>query len=182
MTISQQNRLNLHETSGCKYKNRKGGSSKPNNKRNNDMTLTTSNKFNVLINEDEHQENESYKQNKQYEGSGQRANEYREVRKGENIIIDASMTKHLDSRRIGKSIKGKGPRIHVETFKGTKTEAMMHYVKPCLRKNVDKLILHVGTNDIKSKTTKQIADNIVDIYQSVDMNHSKTQIIISEII
>ena len=58
---------------------------------------------------------------------------------------------------------------------------MMHYVKPCLRKYVEKRILHTGLNDIKSKTTNWIVDNIDGICQSIDLDHSTTQTNISEI-
>ena len=58
------------------------------------------------------------------------------------------MTKRIDVRRIAKSIKNtcnSNARVYVQTFRGADTEAMVHYMKPCLKKKTDNLILHVSS-------------------------------------
>ena len=61
-------------------------------------------------------------------------------------------------------------KVVVKHFSGLTTEDMMTYIKPPLKRNPDRFIIHVGTNDLRSnQNAETIARNIVDV-----PNNSKT--------
>ena len=71
----------------------------------------------------------------------------------------------------GKSIANKTSRdniILVKPFPGARTKAMKHYVSPDLEKKPDLVILHTGTNDLKSVSSpEEIANEITSLALSV---------------
>ena len=77
------------------------------------------------------------------------------------IIVGDSTVKHLH----GKPISNKTSRdniILVKPFPGARTKAMKHYVSP------DLVILHTGTNDLKSESSpEEIANEITSLALSV---------------
>ena len=52
----------------------------------------------------------------------------------------------------------KSNRITVKSFPGSKVDDMRDYVKPFLKANPDNLILHIGTNNLKSDDARTIAE------------------------
>ena len=58
---------------------------------------------------------------------------------------------------------------------------MKDYLKPSLELKPDRVILHIGTNDLKSKEPKQVADAIVDLARQVE-NSSDAEVVISELV
>ena len=58
---------------------------------------------------------------------------------------------------------------------------MKDYLKPLLELKPDRVILHIGTNDLKSKEPKQVADAIVDLARQVE-NSSDAEVVISELV
>ena len=71
----------------------------------------------------------------------------------------------------GKSIANKTSRddiILVKPFPGARTKAMKHYVSPNLEKKPDLIILHTGTNDLKSVSSpEEVANEITSLALSV---------------
>ena len=65
------------------------------------------------------------------------------------IIAGDSMVKHLDGFKMSKT----DTRVKISTFPGCTTLDMADYIRPILRKNPQKLILHVGTNSLKGRET-----------------------------
>ena len=60
----------------------------------------------------------------------------------------------------------------MKQFSGSTTEDMMTYIKPPLKCNHDRFIIHVGTNDLRYHQDREtIVRNVVDI-----ANNSKTDI------
>ena len=54
--------------------------------------------------------------------------------------------------------------VAVKSFSGSKVNDMQDYLKPLLRRNPHQIILHVGTNDIKSeKSPDQLVEGIVKL-------------------
>ena len=48
-------------------------------------------------------------------------------------------------------------------FSGATTACMESYIKPTLQRNTDKVILHIGTNDLRSKKESlEFASSIID--------------------
>ena len=75
--------------------------------------------------------------------------------------------KHLDCRKLRRSLKSKHKRILAETYRGANVDAMKHHIKPCLTNKPDQVILHVGTNDLSSKNSKGTADGIAEICEII---------------
>ena len=75
--------------------------------------------------------------------------------------------KHLH----GKSIVNKTSKdniILVKPFPRARAKAMKHYVSPDLEKNLDLVIMHTDTNDLKSaKPLQEIANEIISLALSV---------------
>lgn len=68
---------------------------------------------------------------------------------------------------IGKKMS-KNPSVAVKYFSGSMVEDFKHYIKPTLDRNPDEVIMHVGTNNIKKDSPRDIAEAIVDIARSVE--------------
>ena len=60
------------------------------------------------------------------------------------------MTKLINGRKLSKSLK-----VIFKSFPGSKIQDMKHYTKPALQQKPDKVILHVGTNNIKKDTPQR---------------------------
>ena len=72
--------------------------------------------------------------------------------------------------------------MHVETYRGSTTEAMTYYIKVCLAKQPDQIVLHVGTNDIRDKQPKEIVDGIMKIQHIIKKESPETVVAVSELI
>ena len=70
-----------------------------------------------------------------------------------------------------------------DSFSGATVSDMEDFVKPLTRRTPDKMILHVGTNDLRSHCTpKAIADSIVNIVTQVKEDSPGTDVGISAIL
>ena len=69
----------------------------------------------------------------------------------------------------------------VKSFSGATTKAMKDYLKPNLELSPDQVILHVGTNDLKSNEPQQVAGSVVDLARQIE-NSSDATVIISELV
>ena len=56
-------------------------------------------------------------------------------------------------------------RVAVKSFSGSKTEDMVDYLKPLMRKTPDEIIVHVGANDVKddTKSAEVVAAGILNL-------------------
>ena len=74
-------------------------------------------------------------------------------------------------RLHGKSIANKTNSdniILMKPFLRARTKAMKHYVSPDLEKNPDLVVLHTGTNDLKSVSSpEEITNDIISLTLSV---------------
>lgn len=59
---------------------------------------------------------------------------------------------------------------------------MKHDIKPFLAAKLDRVILHVRTNDLDNQSAKEIADGIVDIWEIVTKERPETNIVLSELV
>ena len=92
------------------------------------------------------------------------------------------MIKHLDKRRLQQSITSKPHKVRTETYSGANIAAMKHHRKPCLESKPEKIIPHVGTNDLCNKEATEIAEGIIQVGQQIKQESRKTEIIISQIV
>ena len=59
---------------------------------------------------------------------------------------------------------------------------MRDFIKPILRKNPDKLVLHVGTNDLRYREPKAIADGVTNLVLKIEQQCPSIQVAVSGII
>ena len=98
------------------------------------------------------------------------------------VLIGDSMIKQIDCKRLqwaGNGWHSRGSRIRNETYRGANSDAMKHYVKPCLTTKPDRIILHVGTNDIGTGAEKEITKRIGDICKIIHQECPNTKIALS---
>ena len=95
-------------------------------------------------------------------------------------IIGDSTIKQVKASKIRKNLGGK-EKVFVKSFPGATVSQMHHYVKPSLEFEPDLVILHAGTNDLRSdKEPEHIAKNIIDLAKEVKTEFN--DVILSSII
>ena len=99
--------------------------------------------------------------------------------KKDAAIVGDSMIKFIDARKLRHSTNMK---IAVKTFPGARTEDMIHYVKPTLSKQPSQLIIHVGTNDLSSKSPTEIVKSIAVLGDAIKTEDPKIVLTFSEVI
>ena len=93
------------------------------------------------------------------------------------VIAGDSILKHLEGWRLSNS----STRIVVESFSGATTSDMEDYLKPILRKEPNKIILHAGTNDITHLTAQRVAEGVLNLGM-VNQDSPTTELVISGIL
>ena len=97
------------------------------------------------------------------------------------VIIGDSMIKRVQGWKIARKV---GHRVVVKAFPRATTSDMEHYLEPALPKDLQRVILHAGTNNLNSNlrpNASQIADSIVDLARMI-ASESRAEVIISEVI
>jgi hypothetical protein len=94
-------------------------------------------------------------------------------------VLGDSMLKHINARRIQQGMKHK---VVIKTFPGAGVEEMNHYVKPTLLTTPNKLILHVGTNDLQRKTPDELLTHVQVLGQKINRENRDIELVLSEII
>ena len=72
--------------------------------------------------------------------------------------------------------------VTVKSFSGATIEDMSDFMKPILCKKPEKIILHVGTNNLRKGDAKSVADGIINLAQSTEQQCPDIEIIVSGII
>lgn len=93
------------------------------------------------------------------------------------VIVGDSIVKNIYGQKMGSNTKS---RVVVKYFSGATTADMEHYIKPTLERNPDHVILHVGTNDLKTTDALKVAENIVDLARKIELN-SNAKVTISQL-
>ena len=87
------------------------------------------------------------------------------------VILGDSTMKQVDGWKLSRLLKSKNKRVKVMHFSGATTACMESYIKPKLQRNTDKVILHIGTNDLRSKKEPlEIASSIIDLAKTCKEN------------
>ena len=93
---------------------------------------------------------------------------------GDSIVKD--LQPHKMKRRLGRNEK-----LFVKSFSGANVADMVDYARPTVRKESDLIVLHAGTNDLRSnKTANNIASDLMKL--ALEMKSEKNEVIISSII
>ena len=64
------------------------------------------------------------------------------------VILGDSIIQNLQGFKLGKEIN---QRVVVKSFSGATTQDMKSYIQPTINNAPDRICLHIGTNDLKSK-------------------------------
>ena len=95
-----------------------------------------------------------------------------------NTILTAgdSMINGIDEKRLSK----KNSNVKVRYFNGALVEDMFYNLVPLMRKKPSALILHVGTNNTVSDSSKVILKKISSLISYIKINNPECRIIISQ--
>ena len=84
------------------------------------------------------------------------------------IIAGDSTLKYLQSHKMSKN-----SQVKIATFPGCTTQDMKDHIKPLLRRNPDEIIIHVGTNSLRSSNTpRECAGELTDLAEAVSSESS----------
>ena len=72
--------------------------------------------------------------------------------------------------------------VSVKSFSGATVDDMGDFLKPSIRKRPDKLIIHAGTNDVRSSSPTTIAKKVTELAEQFKKESSNTRIIISSLV
>ena len=90
------------------------------------------------------------------------------------IILGDSKTKGINTTHIRRSTS---KNVIIRTFPGATTNDMLDYIKPSLRLQPTRIIVHGGTNDLKSnaitENTSKLCDEIYDYCPKIDITISQ---------
>ena len=92
-------------------------------------------------------------------------------------IVGGSMIKDL----YGWELSDREEKVVVKHFSGSSTEDVKTYIQPPIKRDIDRVIISVGTNDLKSSQDPEtIAKNIIDIAKNSTTNEN--EILVSSIV
>ena len=98
------------------------------------------------------------------------------AKRKEVFIVGDSILKNLQGRKISRSAK-----VKVSSFPGCTTMEMRAHIKPISRRNPDAIVMHVGTNSLRSSASvRDCAEEIVNLAAMIS-NESSADLAISDI-
>ena len=93
------------------------------------------------------------------------------------IVIGDSITKNI----IGKKLS-RNQRVDAFSFTGATIDDMVDFAKPIIKRKPKKIILHVGTNNLRVDQRKKIKNKVVGLVDSIKEEHPPMDVAISSII
>ena len=97
----------------------------------------------------------------------------------EVALVGDSMIKYVDVRKLR---LGTNKQVTARTFPGCRTDEMSHYIKPTLALKPKQVIIHIGTNDLKTKSTAEITRNLQNLGNQVKQDNPRAEVLLSQII
>ena len=124
------------------------------------------------------QNSQSSRENKQ-ESSSHGNNKYfpKSKRKPEVFIMGDSMIKFIKEDKLPEDYMNKS-----YVLPGANAEDMVDFIKPIARRRPEKIIVHVGTNNVKTDKPNQVAEKIIAIAEDIAKISPATKIGVSGII
>ena len=93
------------------------------------------------------------------------------------VILGDSIIQNLQGSKLGKEIN---QQVVVKSFSGATTQDMKSYIQPTINNAPDRICLHIGTNDLKSKAPNDITNGIVDLAKTVQSTCG-AEVVLSEL-
>ena len=72
-------------------------------------------------------------------------------------------------------------RVVINSFPGATTDDMMDHINPVIRKKPNRIILHVGTNNLNTDEANVVTEKMCNVCQHIEDNHPECEIAISEL-
>lgn len=94
------------------------------------------------------------------------------------VVAGDSILKHVEGWRLSNTSN----HVVVKSFSGATTSDMEDYLRPVLRKEPNKIILHIGTNDINYQTAQTVAEGVLNLGIQITQDSPTTDIVISGIL
>ena len=82
---------------------------------------------------------------------------------GTCLIVGDSILTGIDEKRLSRN----NQVVKVRDFRGATIDDLKHHLVPLLKKKPEHIILHIGTNDAVSKTSRQILDELLQLKQYI---------------
>ena len=99
----------------------------------------------------------------------------------ENRTNTLIMGDSIISKLAGWKMSHKSNRTTIRSFPGSRVEDMADYVKPTLKWKPHNIILHTGTNNLRTDEPLDVAEKIVKICEQIEQRSPKTIVAISEL-
>ena len=145
--------------------------------KNNDEQLKT-------IREEKHKEylqktsrkpNDTHDNNEVKSEQDERDNQFRWL-SGTFAIVGDSMVNGIDEKRLSQ----KYGNVKVFHFSGARIEDLNHYIVPIIKNKPDYLILHVGTNDATTNSSRKIVDDLLMLKINISKQLPNCRIFLSK--
>ena len=93
------------------------------------------------------------------------------------VIVGDSIIQNLQGFKLGKETN---QRVVVKSFCGATTQDMKSYIQPTINNAPDRVFLHIGTSDLKSKAPHDIANAIADLAKTMQSTCG-AEVVLSEL-
>ena len=93
------------------------------------------------------------------------------------VILGDSIIQNLQGYKLGRETN---QRVVVKSLSGATTQDMKSYIQPMINNASDRICLHIGTNDLKSKTPNDVANSIVDLAKTIQSTYG-AEVVLSEL-
>ena len=93
------------------------------------------------------------------------------------VVIGDSITKNI----IGKKLS-RNQNVNAFSFSGATINDMVDFAKPVIKRKPKKIILHVGTNNLKMDQPKKIKNKVAGSVDSIKAEHPSIDVAVSSII
>ena len=95
---------------------------------------------------------------------------------GTCVIVGDSVVNGINENRLSK----KHRNVNVFHFSGARIEDINRFIIPIIKKQPDYLILHVGTNDATTNTSKKIVDDFLILKSNISKQLPSYRIVLSK--
>lgn len=85
------------------------------------------------------------------------------------------------SRLEGWRMSDKQSKVVIRSFSGAKVDDFHHHSIPTLETKPSRIILHVGTNNVKDENPSDVAEKIVKLCEFIEQKSPKTKIAVLEL-
>ena len=94
------------------------------------------------------------------------------------VVAGDSMIKYVKGWELSTGQQN----VSVKSFSGATVDDMTDFLKPTSRKHPDKLIIHVGTNDLRKSDPKTVAHKVINLAKQFKKDSNDTKIVISSLV